>query len=436
MALPSNAFQQVITYQRSNLAFLLNLCCLISTSNTKFREFEKLEANLGDTVGFDKPPRYDVNNSLVANFQGSTQNVQNLTVNQAFNTSFAFSAQQFMFNAQQYMDMFGKAATYVVGNKAEEIVGNNFISNVRDARPGSATFGLPDSSSGPFRFFGDGIAAINSYGQLAQALANYRDFGAPTDDTKVYLPSVDVPAIVNSGLNQFATARNNETAKTWWLGDFARAAFYESNLLPTHFAGNVGNAGTELTVVSTNDPTGANITQITLSGATALDADAVKYGDLGQFVDNVGSFVNLRFTNWIGSHVTRQPVQIRVTENEGATGGGQVTLKIYPALSINAPTSTQVARINTNIVAGMKLKLLPDHKAGAIVGGKGMFVAMPMLPEEIPFPTANKADTETGISIRHYYGSLFGQNQRGYVNDFIMGTTLVPENSMRLIFPA
>jgi hypothetical protein len=60
---------------------------------------------------------------------------------------------------------------------------------------------------------------------------------------------------------------------------------------------------------------------------------------------------------------------------------------------------------------------------------------MPRLPEEIPFPTANKSDPESGVSLRMYYGSLFGQNQRGFVNDVIWGKTLVPEYAMRLLFP-
>jgi hypothetical protein len=47
---PSNILQQVQTYQRSSLALLLNLCCHISTANTKFKDFDKIQANLGSTV--------------------------------------------------------------------------------------------------------------------------------------------------------------------------------------------------------------------------------------------------------------------------------------------------------------------------------------------------------------------------------------------------
>jgi hypothetical protein len=83
----------------------------------------------------------------------------------------------------------------------------------------------------------------------------------------------------------------------------------------------------------------------------------------------------------------------------------------------------------------MKIVVLPSHRAGAIVGGNALFLAMPMLPEEVPFPTANKTDPDSGVSMRMYYGSLFGQNQRGFVHDAIWGSTLVDEYSMRLVFP-
>ena len=44
---PNNILQQVQTYQRSGLALLQNLCCHISTANTKFKDFDKIQANLG-----------------------------------------------------------------------------------------------------------------------------------------------------------------------------------------------------------------------------------------------------------------------------------------------------------------------------------------------------------------------------------------------------
>src|SRR5579859_529488 len=110
MALPTNVLQTVQTYQDSGLAYLINSFAFINISNKKFKDFENREANLGDTVTFDLPPRYTTQQSLVVTFQDSVQRVQPLTVSQAINTAYAFSAQQFIFNVREYMEKFGKSA--------------------------------------------------------------------------------------------------------------------------------------------------------------------------------------------------------------------------------------------------------------------------------------------------------------------------------------
>jgi len=73
---PTNILQQVQTYQRSSLALLQNLCCHISTANTKFKDFDKIQANLGSVVTFDLPPRATTVAGLVASFQPAVQRVQ------------------------------------------------------------------------------------------------------------------------------------------------------------------------------------------------------------------------------------------------------------------------------------------------------------------------------------------------------------------------
>ena len=55
---PVNILQTVQTYQKAELAWLLNSFCGISLSNKKFKNFNDLVANLGDTVTFDTTPRY------------------------------------------------------------------------------------------------------------------------------------------------------------------------------------------------------------------------------------------------------------------------------------------------------------------------------------------------------------------------------------------
>lgn len=411
MAVPNNILQQVQTYQRSNLAYLQNLNCFVATANTRFKQFEKLTANLGDTVTFDLPPRFTTAASLVATFQSADQRVENLTVDKAINVSYAFTAQQFIFNVEDYMEQFGKSAVMEMSAEIESDIARVCV-------------------EAPYRFYGDGITPINSYGQLASALAMFRNYGAAKDNTKFYLSDIAQSAIVNTGLNQFVPRRNDEAAMSWDVGDFDRAAFYVSNLLPVHEAGTIGNDGTVLTVVSVVKDANDAVVQIVFSGA-GTDANAIKAFDKGQFNDGVAGQPNLRYLTFIGHKPSSNPVQFRVL-NDAASSAGNVTVDVYPPLKASQGNTRN---LNYEIAAGMQVTFLPDHRAGVITSGNPLFLGMPMLPEEVPFPTGNETDPDTGVSLRMYYGSLFGQNQRGMIHDAIWGKKLVPEYSMSVIFP-
>ncbi len=431
--LPSNILVQVQTYQKAGMAYLDNMYCWISNSNKKFNNFQDLKGNLGNTVTFDLPPRYVTNNNLVVTFGTSAQRLQTLTVDQQFSIAYAFSAQQFIFNVEHYMKEFGRSAIEELGAKIETNVALNAISAVPVLDTAGNPTGALHTESGPYRFFGDGLIPINSFGQLATMLAFFRNYGAAPHETKGFLSDIAVPAIVNTGLGQFAIDRNNEDAMSWMVGKFSNCDWFQSNLLPIQNAGTVGNSAQVLTVVSTNDPTGAAITSITFSGATNSDANAIKSGDLLYFIDSVAGQPNLRYLTFIGHSVSSNPVQIRATANVAATGGGQVTIPIVPTLCSQVGNQNQ--NLAYNIVAGMQAKALPSHKAGMLYSGNSLFLAMPQLPDQDPFKTAYEPDPETGISLRYYYGAQFGQNQQGFVHDAIIGSTVIPEYSMRIIFP-
>ena len=409
-----NILQQVQTYQMSNLAYLQNLNCFIATANTRFKDFDKIEANLGSTVTFDLPPRFVTANSLVATFQPAAQRVQSLSVNNAYNTSYVFSAEQFIFNVKDYMEKFGKAATVELGAQIEANIALN-------------------CATGPFRFYGNGLTPINSYQQLAQALALFRNFGAATSEAKGYIQDTAVPSIIQSGLQQFAETRNNEIANSWELGSFSKCEWYQSNMLPVHTAGTEGVNATVLTVVAVTMNANNQITAIEFSGTHAAnDVASVLQYDRFQFNDGVAGQPNLRYLTFTGHQLSSNSVQFMATASATSTAGSHVTVSIYPPLQA-AAGATQ--NLNTQIVAGMQASVLPTHRAGMITAGNPLFLAMPRLPEEVPFPTASKTDPDTGVSMRMYYGSKFGENQRGMIHDVIWGSTLVPEYSMALIFP-
>lgn len=434
--LPSNILQQVQTYQKAGLAYLDNYFCGTSIANKKFSNFQNFSGNLGTTVTFDLPVRYNTRNSLVAQFQSTQQRFQPLTVDQSFSTSYAFSAEQFIYNTQDYMAQFGKSAVKQIGSRIE----SNLLLNFTSALPvnqNEVPTGALHTESGPYRFFGDGVTPINSFGQLATMLAYFRNYGAASDETRCVLSDIAVPSIVNTGLNQFVRDRNEELALSWQLGEFSNCEWFQSNLLPQHIAGTVGQAGAPnnvMTVVSTNDPTGAAITQITFSVLTAAsDTSCILSGDLFQFNDGVSGQPNLRYLTFIGQSLSSNPVQCRATATAASSGGSQVTVSIYPPLCSQAGNQNQ--NLLFNIVAGMKVTVMPSHKAGIVYSGDALFLAMPQLPDQTPFPTGYKADEDTGIALRYTYGSVFGQNQMGFITDQITGSTLVPEYSMRVLFP-
>lgn len=426
MAVPNNILQTVQTYQKAELAWLLNSFCGIKLANKKFQKFNDLTANLGDTVTFDLPPRYIGYNGLVITQQQSTQRVQPLVCSQATNVSTGYTDQQFIFNVRDYMDRFGEAAMKELGSIIETDLWRNIVTGVVINDPQNANFGSAQTNSGPYRFYGDGVTQINSFGQLAQAVANFEDFGCAKNKMRGILPVTVVPGIVNTGLQQFVMNRNEKMAMSWELGRFSNTDWYESNLLPIHVSGTLGQAGTTLTLVSV-DSTG---TQLTFSGA-GTDANALKIGDMGQFQDGVSGQPNMRFLHFIGHSVSAQPVQFVVTAN-AASAGGTVVMNIQPPL-ISAANANQ--NINNALAAGMQVKLLPSHRAGALWSGDQFYLAMPQLPDQSPFTTVNTMDKDSGASIRHYFGSQFGQNNRAYVRDSIWGSTMVMDNVMRLIFP-
>jgi hypothetical protein len=430
---PGNILQQVQTYQRSSLALLLNLCCHISTANTRFKDFDKIQANLGSVVTFDLPPRATTTAGLVASFQPAVQRVLQLACDQANNSSFAVTSQQRIFNLEKgeedYMRVFGKSFIAELANFVEANIAKNWDSSVV-----SQIDGTTNTFSGPYRFFGDGSNALSSYQQLAQSVMLFKNYGAVAEGMKIYLPDTVIPAIVGNGLNQFVPRRNDDIAMSWEVGDFGTPLvnYYQSNLMPIHVSGDTGVNGQILTVISTNDPTGQNVTQITVSGATASDENAVFSGDVFQFRDGVSGKPNVRYLTFIGHQPSANPVQFRATANAGANASGNVTINITPALNW---AGGQDQNLNNHITAGMQLLTFPSHRCGGILGGDALYIAMPQLPEQSPYNTANEFDPETGASLRLTYGSLFGQNQTGMIYDETHGSVIVSDYSMRYLIP-
>lgn len=415
MALPNNILQNVATYNKADLAYLQNINCFVSTANTKYKDFQKANpANLGDEITFDKPPRFSANDGLVVNFEGVEQRTQTLVVDQSKNIGINISAQQLIFNLEDYMDRFGRGAVDELGAIVESDM---------------ATL----CESAPYRFYGNGITPISSFNQLAQMLAFFRNYGAAKNDTKAYLSDIIIPDIVGSGLNQFVPGGNEELRNSWELGAFAKCQWYSSNLLPEHISGSEGQAGVTLTVVSVVTDTNGAVIAITFSGTSATsDSNSVKLYDRFQFQDNVSDQQNIRFRTFTGHKPSACPVQFKATANAASTGGSQVTVSIDPPLQA---LSGKNQNITQQIVAGMQVKVLPSHRVGMVQSGNQLYAAIPPLPDCDPFMTSVEQDPDTGVSLRMYTGAQFGQNLYGTVHDIIWGKTQVSDNALAIIFP-
>ena len=146
MTVPVNILQNVQTYQKAELAWLLNSFVGINIANKKFKNFNDLTANLGDTVTFDTTPRYQSYAGLVITEQPSTQRVQSLVCSQAANVSAAYTDQQFILNVRDYMDRFGMAAVKELGTSIEGDILRNFISGVTVIMPCSTLVTSPETS--------------------------------------------------------------------------------------------------------------------------------------------------------------------------------------------------------------------------------------------------------------------------------------------------
>lgn len=411
---PANYLAQVQTYNKSGLATLENQNCFIDSANMMFNEFNKIEKNLGSTVTFDRPSRYRAKDGLTVDFQPTTDLVETLTVDKALTVGFNFTSQQMIFNAEQFMEKYGRAAIAELGAVIEADV---------------ATL----CETAPYRFAGDGVTQITNVTQLAQFMANFRTFGAARGEAKGYLYDLAEPQISGSALNQFVVDRNERIAKSWLVGDFANTRWMKSNLLPLHVSGTTGQQGQTLTVVSTNDPTGRNITQITCSGANLNDADAIKANDSFQFKLNVGSLPNIYFLTYTGHVISGARCQIKSTVDAESNGSGNVTFNIYPALCAQPGNANQ--NIMFNIVAGMQLQTYPNHRCGLITAGNPLFVAMPGLPDMYPYPTSTEVDPTTGAALRLYYGGIPDSGEIGMVYGSIWGKSCVSDYTMKIMFP-
>lgn len=410
-----NVLVSVATLQESMLAAQTNVSSFVATANPKFKDFNDLTANLGDSVQIRLPYRFVAADGLVVVKQPTIDNYATITVNNAKHVNIDVSAQQYMFNVEDFMDNIGLGAVTELGGKIEEDVASL-------------------CETAPFRVYGNGLDPINQFNQLGKILAEFRTFGMPRNVTDMYLLDTAVPDLVASGLAQFVPDRNETMANSWEIADFDKCKIMSSNLLPLHVAGTVGQASTELTVVSVTKNSAGGVIKMVLNGAPTSDALAVVNYDKGQFVDGVSGKNDVRFRTFTVHAPTSLKCQFNVTNaHGGSNGSGEVTVDIDPPLQASVG---QTQNVTTEILPGMKVQFRRSARYGMVVASKAMYVAMPQLPMLDGFPSSSAKDAVTGVSTRFYKGDVLGQNQKLYVYDAIWAQMAVPSYVMGIAFPA
>lgn len=432
MAAQENIFKQVQMLAEESLAALTNTGYFIKYANKELNDFNKRNGSLGSSVSYPLPIRSKGAAGLNVVNHKFTVRYGNLVVSQSQHVSHDWTAQDFTFYADSYMDQIGKSQVLQLGSQVETDMVNCITGTmIGGPESGDGIEGVAQTQSGGYRFFGDGTMALNSYQLLAQAKANFIAYGAPEGDLDLVLPVEYIPAIIGNGLNQFAINRNNDTANSWELGTWNGLNCFTSNLLPVHTAGSCGDEALTLTVVSSStvqNPDGSATTTIIASGAPVSDSDAVKNGDMGQFTIPSG----LKFTTFQGQQTTTLPVQFRVIADAASTGGGQVTITVTPGL-VSTPGPTQ--NLNKPLVAGMTFKLMPSHKVGLLAHRKAVYMAMPDLPTKEPFPSARASDEKTGVSMLMAHGSELNKNITQMTHYCLYGATIAQDYAMRILLP-
>lgn len=409
-----NVFINVQTYQPYACKYLSVSSPMIHDANRKFDQFQDFTGNLGNTVQFQKQFLLKPTKSLVYNWEQTVQRTISLTVDQPISVPLQYSAEQLVFNdAEAFMkDYGGRAAMNGMGAEIETDLATR-------------------AETETFLHYGNGRTEISSYVQLSSALRKMRNYGNTMGSAKAYIPDFAVDKIINAGQNQFTLDRNNKTANSWDLGNFAACDWRISSLLKKHIAGSEGQANSTLTVVSvTTDPSDpTRVTEITLSGVSAAsDPDSIKKGDKLTFSLASDTYMTILGS---GGKASASLVQFSAAADAESTGGSQVTVTLNNPLI----ASGNQQNITKQIAAGMTVSVADSHYVALITQGDPLFLAMPRLPNTDPYKMKQDYDTNSGISVRFSYGSLWGQNTYGYAFDAIYGTQLNGENAMALLFP-
>ena len=434
----ANALIAVEAIANSGLQVLQRHDPFLMLSNKKFQNFSTTVAGVeGTTVRYQLPPKINVaSNQGLGNvsFDAFSQRVQAIVCDQTEVAAYAFSSED--------LALFSRATTRAAAIElADRMTGFGIADSAFSSIAQKMSFNLAQKyTESSYRFYGDGLTAINSQLQIAEAVNSMKDFGVGGGgEFKCVLPLTDSAPIVNSMLSQFVTRRNDDRAYDWELGKFNNTNFYNSAMIPIHYSGDTGTGGhigTIQSVTSNIDPvTDEEFSVVTIFWATAPqnDANAVRPGDLFQVLDEPG-IANARFLNTAGHTETNQPVQF-ASRGGHSTAAGVTTITTKNLLLHDATNASPFRNVNRDLV-GLTVKGLPNHRRGLIWNNDALYMAMPKLGDLGPgAQTAVATDSMSGASIRCAYGTILAEQQVGYILSSLYGIGAARDYLTAVIFP-
>lgn len=436
-----NILQQVKTYNKERQLYgYQNQNCLVSkVCNHDFVDAHRnITKNLGDVLGIALPSAASSGSGLVVSTHAIYQNIGTLPVNSAAYSAADADSPERIFNLDKdgFWEKHGRSMACELGAKVEKNVAAHIAGAGAVDNPKALNNGEIQVNSGPTTFVDFISTGIPSTEALVQSQADWIMKGAPMHAHKVVLPTNFYPRIIGSDQKVFTPVRNDKTANSWDLGASGNPVteYYNSNYLPEHTAGYLGENDLELTVSGTNDPSHLNVTEITMTGAET-HVGALKNGDMGYFLRSS----TLRATTFVGHMKTSQLVQFRVIADADSSAG-TVVAKIVTGTytegqGLNSIEGHPLQNTSAPIVNGMKIKFLKSHKCGLRVAGGGFYLAMPRLKDLSPFYSSTDTDKDTKVSLRMYYGPFLGQDTELLVTDTIYGAYLDPRSSQRICIP-
>jgi len=436
MAVPANNFVDVAAYSMAGMKFLDNYRPAIKYANKKFKDFNRIPGNRGIATTWELTPKVVfVSGTLtVAAFDSTDQRIHTHINNDKGYVAHAIDAEEEIYNdAYDYMNRIGRSAMISIGDAVEANIVNRFTETYR-------FFELDDNS-------------LLTYRNLAAAISVFDNYGAQRDPQQyMFVPDILMPSFIDNGLNQFATDRNNKIANSWEVADITGTKVLSAQILPEHIAG----AGPNLVV-----PDVLTLTAVSVDGGTlTFDGASIDTsGTPGVFYFNKGDLIEFKLDTVNGplkylffnngsndSLVSANNVQCVVDADADSDVGGTVIVTINnnatgdrnPLIfdpAVDKLTNLSRALVTGGVGVGDEIRTIGNHRAGLICNSQALFASLPRLPNEGPYMSSfNEADPGTGISVRLTYGAKPFEDFKGFVWSVYFGTSIVPENAMRLIF--